>query len=105
MRKSKELPISPSRGDLILLVGALPRLPQSVEAVMADDLESPFFLPREVDEISRLSDVTRWRREKAGRFPRRVKLSARKVAYRKSEIEDWRRDPEGWAKRNAIAGA
>jgi predicted DNA-binding transcriptional regulator AlpA len=68
-------------------------------------LEAVFLLPTEVDTISQLSPVTRWRREKAGLFPRRLKLSARKIAYRKSEIEDWQRDPEGWAKRNAIAGA
>jgi predicted DNA-binding transcriptional regulator AlpA len=65
--------------------------------------ECDFLLPSAVDTISLLSPVTRWRREKAGLFPRRVKLSARKIAYRKSEIEEWRRDPEGWAKRNAAA--
>jgi predicted DNA-binding transcriptional regulator AlpA len=62
--------------------------------------ESVFLLPIEVDAISQLSAVTRWRREKVGQFPRRVKLSARKIAYRKSEIEAWQADPEGWAKRN-----
>lgn len=65
--------------------------------------ESAFLLPIEVDAISQLSSVTRWRREKTGQFPRRVKLSARKIAYRKSEIEDWQRDPEGWAKRHQVA--
>jgi predicted DNA-binding transcriptional regulator AlpA len=65
--------------------------------------ESPFLLPQAVDEISRLSRVTRWRREKAGLFPRRIKISARKIAYRKSEIEDWQRDPEGWQTRQVAA--
>jgi predicted DNA-binding transcriptional regulator AlpA len=64
-------------------------------------MDCDFLLPKAVDAISLLSPVTRWRREKAGLFPRRVKLSARKIAYRKADIEDWRRDPEGWAKRNA----
>jgi hypothetical protein len=67
--------------------------------------DSEFLLPVDVDRISLLSPVTRWRREKAGLFPRRVKLSARKIAYRKAEIEAWAVDPEGWAKRNAPAGA
>jgi predicted DNA-binding transcriptional regulator AlpA len=67
--------------------------------------EAVFLLPIEVDTISQLSAVTRWRREKAGQFPRRVKLSARKIAYRKSEIEDWQRDPEGWAQRNRAAAS
>ena len=66
-------------------------------------LETVFLLPFEVDAISKLSPVTRWRREKAGLFPRRLKISARKIAYRKSEIDEWQRDPEGWAKRNAVA--
>src|SRR5439155_5678075 len=56
-------------------------------------LEPVFLLPSEVDTISQLSPVTRWRREKAGLFPRRLKISARKIAYRKSEIEDWAARP------------
>lgn len=62
--------------------------------------ESPFLLPSEVDARTRSSDTTRWRREKAGCFPKRIKLSARKVAYRKSDILEWESDPEGWAQRN-----
>jgi predicted DNA-binding transcriptional regulator AlpA len=64
---------------------------------------SVFLLPLEVDKISQLSRVTRWRREKAGLFPRRLKISARKIAYRRAEIEDWQRDPEGWVTRQVAA--
>jgi prophage regulatory protein len=63
-------------------------------------IESPFLLLPEVDKISRLSDLTRWRLEKSGRFPKRVKIAGRKVAWRKSEIEAWVADPEGWARRH-----
>jgi predicted DNA-binding transcriptional regulator AlpA len=66
--------------------------------------ESPFLLPEEVSARTLTSDTTRWRREKEGLFPRRVKLSARKIAYRRSDIQDWERDPEGWAERNRQAG-
>lgn len=65
--------------------------------------ESPFLLPDEVDRISKLSGVTRWRREKLGKFPRRIKLSARKIAYDRAAVMDWSKDPEGWAARNSGA--
>lgn len=65
--------------------------------------ESPFLLPHEVDRISQLSSVTRWRREKLGKFPKRIKLSARKIAYDRAAVLDWSKDPEGWAQRNAGA--
>lgn len=65
--------------------------------------ESPFLLPEEVDAISRLSAITRWRREKQGLFPKRLKLSARKIAYDRAAVMDWSKDPEGWAARNSGA--
>ena len=69
---------------------------------MADP--SPFLRPNEVEKISLLSDVTRWRHEKTGNFPRRIKITDRKIVYRKSDIDDWTRDPEGWRARNASQG-
>ena len=65
---------------------------------------SPFVLSHEADEISLISNVTRWRQEKLGRFPKRIKLSNRKVAYIRSALEEWMRDPEGWRARNASQG-
>lgn len=58
--------------------------------------ETPFLLPSEVNKISRITDVTRMRLEKSGRFPKRIKIGARKIAWRRSEIEAWTADPEGW---------
>jgi predicted DNA-binding transcriptional regulator AlpA len=66
---------------------------------MADP--SPFLRPNEVEKISLLSDVTRWRHEKTGNFPRRIRITDRKIVYRKSDIDDWASDPEGWRARNA----
>ena len=51
-----------------------------------------------MDEIKRLpwvtattglSRTTLWRLERAGRFPRRVKLSTRAVGWRASDVEAW----------------
>lgn len=60
------------------------------------EIETPFLLPDEVDTLTLTSDTTRWRREKVGRFPRRIKIGARKIAYRRSEVLAWTADPEGW---------
>jgi hypothetical protein len=64
-------------------------------------MESPFFLQSEVDEVSRICDLTRSRLEKRGLFPKRVRIGARKVAWRKVDIEAWAADPEGWAKQHS----
>ena len=36
-----------------------------------------------------LSEVTIWRRERDGSFPKRINLSDRRVGWAESEIEDW----------------
>lgn len=36
-----------------------------------------------------LSDTTVWRLERAGKFPRSIKLSAGAVAWRENDIEAW----------------
>jgi predicted DNA-binding transcriptional regulator AlpA len=64
---------------------------------------SPFLLPPEVEKISLLSDITRSRHEKRGSFPAGIKITNKKIVYRKSDIEDWAQDPEGWRVRNAQA--
>ena len=45
-----------------------------------------------------LSRTTRWRLERKGAFPRRISISDRRVAWRRSEIE-------AWLKRRAATGA
>jgi len=39
--------------------------------------------------VTGLSRSTRWRLEKAGKFPRRRQLSARAIGWIAAEIEDW----------------
>lgn len=54
----------------------------------------------EVLHLTGLSRTTVWRMEKAGLFPRRVKLSTNTVAYRESAIQAFiaaREDVEGAA--------
>jgi prophage regulatory protein len=60
---------------------------------------------READEIVPFSSTTRWRQEKRGRFPRRFRISARKIGYHRAEIDEWLQDPQGWVDRAAKAGA
>jgi predicted DNA-binding transcriptional regulator AlpA len=53
-------------------------------------------LSKEVEREVRLSAATIWRLQKAGRFPRYFKLSPRKNAAHRAQIEDYKRDPENW---------
>lgn len=46
------------------------------------------------------SDVTLWRWEKAGIFPRRTKLGPNSIGYKKSSIDDWVKDPQAWVENN-----
>jgi predicted DNA-binding transcriptional regulator AlpA len=43
----------------------------------------------EVAERTRLSDTTLWRLEKAGRFPKRIKIGFKRVAWRAIDIDAW----------------
>ena len=45
--------------------------------------------PRNLPAITGLSRTTTWRLERAGDFPKRVKLSAGAVGYRLSEVMAW----------------
>ncbi len=47
--------------------------------------------PELKDKIGK-SDATIYREEKAGRFPKRVKLGANSVGWLESEIEEWIRE-------------
>ncbi|WP_445083495.1 helix-turn-helix transcriptional regulator [Bradyrhizobium sp. TM233] len=64
-----------------------------------------FYSFAEVDELVPLCDSTRWRLERKGRFPRRIRISSRKSVYRKSDIDAWQADPEGWRAPSAEAAA
>lgn len=66
---------------------------------------SKFVLSDERRKRVPASEPTLWRQEKAGKFPRRIKIGARKVAHFRSEIELWEQDPSGWAALHARAVA
>ncbi|MBI5260265.1 MAG: AlpA family phage regulatory protein [Bradyrhizobium sp.] len=65
--------------------------------------DSEIMLSKEVEREVRLSQPTIWRMQKAGLFPRYFKLSPKKNAAHRSEIANWKRDPQGWAERNKAA--
>ena len=44
---------------------------------------------REVKHLTGLSRVTRWRLEKRGEFPKKVKLTERCVGWPEAEIMEW----------------
>jgi prophage regulatory protein len=46
-------------------------------------------LLNEVTARTRLSDTTLWRLEKVGRFPKRIKIGFKQVAWRAREIDAW----------------
>jgi predicted DNA-binding transcriptional regulator AlpA len=66
-------------------------------------VESPFLIPAEVDALTRTCNMTRVRMEKRGLFPKRVRIGARKMAWRKSDVEEWLRDPSAWRQRHGGA--
>src|SRR5262249_50107800 len=52
--------------------------------------EQPLLLLEdEVAALTRLSSITRWRLERRGLFPRRLKIGLRRVAWLRAEIFNW----------------
>jgi len=45
--------------------------------------------PRDLPRETGLSRTTIWRIEKKGDFPKRIRLSAGAVGYRRAEVEAW----------------
>lgn len=43
----------------------------------------------ECEKLTTLSRTTRWRREKEGTFPKRRKLGKARIAWVRSEVEEW----------------
>ncbi|WP_283667507.1 helix-turn-helix transcriptional regulator [Escherichia coli] len=44
---------------------------------------------KECRELTTLANSTRWKLEKEGKFPKRIKIGATAVAYRLSEVQAW----------------
>jgi prophage regulatory protein len=59
---------------------------------MLEDLGKPLdplLREAEVEVITSLSKTTRWRKIKSGEFPAPVRISARRCAWRRSDIASW----------------
>lgn len=53
------------------------------------DENSNIARPRDLPYLTGLSRTTIWRLERAGEFPRRIRLSAGAVGYRMADIQAW----------------
>jgi prophage regulatory protein len=63
----------------------------AVAEISSPDAAEPVAILDEpaVEELTSLSRTTRWRMERRGEFPRRVRLSPGRVGWRQAEIEAW----------------
>lgn len=52
-------------------------------------MTNKFLSKIDVDGMTGLSDVTRWRMEKRDEFPKRRQISPNRVAYLESEVLAW----------------
>jgi predicted DNA-binding transcriptional regulator AlpA len=63
-----------------------------------------YYNDSEVEGISgNKSKSTRWRWERQGLFPKRVRLGPNSVGWRMEEVDEWADDPAGWVKKNNAA--
>jgi len=64
---------------------------------MMRQTEDRFVRPSEIKKLTGLSKTTVWRREKAGDFPARRRLSPGAVGWLWSEVKEWmeRRNRQG----------
>lgn len=65
-----------------------------ISVVEKEDLEyipdlDRFIREPECKRLTTLSNTTRWRMEKEGKFPKRIKIGVTAVAYRLSEVQVW----------------
>ena len=59
------------------------------ESHSASVVPSAIFDEEKVHEVTSLSRTTRWRMERRGEFPKRVRLSPGRVGWRQADIEAW----------------
>lgn len=43
----------------------------------------------EVKRMTNLDRVTRWRMERVGKFPQRIRLSLHRIGWREDEVVEW----------------
>src|ERR1700710_1173775 len=71
---------------------------------MIEKQQTPWVLRPEIKIVNPVADRTLEGAEAAGLFPRRVLLSPKKPAWRRTEVLDWLNDPSAWAARHRNAG-
>ncbi|MDW9742881.1 AlpA family phage regulatory protein [Sinorhizobium meliloti] len=59
-----------------------------------------YYTLQEVCELTTLSEWTIKGMEKNGRFPKRVKMASRRIAYEKTEIHRWLALRDRWRPKN-----
>lgn len=59
--------------------------------------QSPWLFEEELTTYHPVSGSTRRRQEAIGRFPRRIHIGAKVVVWKRTDVEAWLADPEGWA--------
>ena len=52
-------------------------------------MKTAFYSEKQLDEITSLSKMTRWRLRRKGNFPGSVQLSAGRVGYSAKAIDEW----------------
>ena len=62
---------------------------QKPDDLLVSDTGNVFLTVRDLSDKIKISRSTIWRLERDGMFPRRRKISPGKVAWLKSEIEEW----------------
>jgi prophage regulatory protein len=59
------------------------------QRVLSDEAIARIIGESEVHRLTNLSRTTRWRLEREGKFPQRVRLSRNRVGWRADEISAW----------------
>ena len=58
--------------------------------------QQEFFQDREVSTRFSMGRSTIWRMAKNGRFPRPVRLGPGITRWRRTDLEEWMKDPSAW---------
>lgn len=70
---------------------------QEAEKAQSIIAASPWLFEEELATLHPVSGSTRRRQEAEGKFPRRIHLGTKVIAWRRTDVEAWIADPEGWA--------
>lgn len=60
-------------------------------------------MPAVQERVGGVSRTTIYEWVKKGQFPKPVKIGARAIAWRVSDLEKWADNPEAWQKQSGVA--